>query len=79
MISAKGCVRLETGKFVFFVFFSSTEPSGSQGELIVYPYSGVVVIVVVNNVQTSSSLKPLCQSKPNFMWSLLGKGERKFI
>ena len=24
-----------------------------------------------------SSLKPLGQSKPNFMWSLLGKGERK--
>ena len=29
--------------------------------------------------QTSSSLKPLGQSSPNFMWSLLGKGERKFI
>ena len=25
----------------FRVFFSSPEPSGSQGELIVYPYSGV--------------------------------------
>ena len=30
-------------------------------------------------VQTSSPLKPLGQSNPNFMWSLLGKGERKFI
>ena len=29
--------------------------------------------------QTSSSLKPLGQSKPNFMWSLIGKGVRKFI
>ena len=25
----------------FFFFFSSLEPSGSQGELIVYPYSGI--------------------------------------
>ena len=31
-----------------------------------------VVVVVVNNVQTSS-LKPLAQSKPNFMWSILRK------
>ena len=27
--------------------------------------------------QTSSTLKPLGQSKPNFMWSLLGKGGTK--
>ena len=26
----------------------------------------------------SSSLKPLGQSKRNFMWSILDKGERKF-
>ena len=29
------------GGAVSFFFFSSPEPSGSQGELIVYPYSGV--------------------------------------
>ena len=29
--------------------------------------------------QRSSSLKPLGQSKPNFMWNLLGKEEQKFI
>ena len=48
------------------VIISSPEPSGSQVELIVNlaPASGVVV--VVNDV-------PL-KSKPNFMWSLLGKG-----
>ena len=28
-------------EFSVFWFFSSPEPSGSQGELIVYPYSGV--------------------------------------
>ena len=47
-------------------------------ELIVYPCS-VVVVVVVQTFQTSSPLKPLGQSKPNFMWSILRKGERKFI
>ena len=34
--------------------------------------------VVVQNAQTSF-LKPLAGSKPYFMWSLLGKGERKFV
>ena len=29
--------------------------------------------------ETSSPLKPLGQLKPNFMWSLLGMGERKFV
>ena len=38
-----------------------------------------VVRPSVHHFQRSSSLKPLGQSKPNFMWSLLGKGERKFI
>ena len=33
---------------------------------------------VRSHFQTSSPLKPLGQSKPNCMWSLLGKGERKF-
>ena len=28
-----------------------------------------------NNIQTSSSLKPHGQSKPNFMWSIVRKGE----
>ena len=58
---------------------SSPEPLGSQGELIVYPCSGVRPSSVRPQFQTSSPLKPLGQSKPNFMWSLLGKGERKFI
>ena len=29
--------------------------------------------------QRSSPLKPLGQSKPNFMWSILRKGEQKYI
>ena len=52
------------------------------GELIVYPCSGVRRrrrCAVVYHFQRSSPLKPLGQSKPNFMRSLLGKGERKFI
>ena len=28
-----------------------------------------------HNIQTSSSLKPLGQSKPNFMWSIVRKRE----
>ena len=56
--------------------FSSPEPLGSQGELIVYPSSRHPS---VHHFQTSSPLKLLGQSKPNFMWSLLGKGEPKFI
>ena len=35
--------------------------------------------VYFHNNETSSPLKPLGQSKPNFIWSILGKGERKFI
>ena len=56
-------------------FISSPEPLGSQGELIVYPCSGVRTSSSVRpQFQTSSPLKPLGQSKPNFMWSLFGKG-----
>ena len=32
-----------------------------------------------HNIQTTSSLKPLSQSKPNFMWSILRKSEWKFV
>ena len=34
--------------------------------------------VYFHNNETSSPLKPLGQSKPNFIWSILGRGERKF-
>ena len=33
---------------------------------------------VVHTLQTSSQ-KPLSQSKPNFIWSLIGMGEQKFV
>ena len=59
-------------------FFSSPEPSGSQGELIVYPYTGVHCRRRLQCLNIFSSETAL-QSKPNFMWSLLGKGERKFV
>ena len=51
---------------------------GSQGKLTVYPCS-VVVVVVVHTFKSSSFLKPLGQSNSNFMWSILRKGERKFV
>ena len=56
---------------------SSSEPFGSQGELIVYQSSRR--LSVVHHFQISSSLKPFGQSEPNFMWSILGKGGPKFI
>ena len=65
-----------------YIIFSSPEPLGSQGELKVYPCSGVrpsSSVGVRSQFQTYSPLKPLSQSKPNFMCGLLGKGERKFI
>ena len=37
------------------------------------------ILVYDHHFQTRFPLKPLGQSKPNFMWGLLGKGERKFI
>ena len=65
-------------KILMLPLFSSPEPLGSQGELIVYQWirrpSYVVRPSLVHNAQTSSR-KPLGRSKPNFMWSLLGKGE----
>ena len=44
------------------------------GELIVYRYTVVVVVVVVVVVHTFHTSSPL-KSKPNFMWSILRKGE----
>ena len=57
--------------------FSSPEPLGSQGELIVYQSSRRPSVRPSSvrrrkQFQTSSSPKPLGRSKPNFMWSLLG-------
>ena len=38
-----------------------------------------VCVYVCQHFQTSSPQKPLGQSKSNFIWSLNGMGERKFI
>ena len=61
---------------------SSPEPSGSQGELIVYSCSGVCCCrhrccrrQQCLNIFSYETALP----KPNCMWSLLGKGEQKFI
>ena len=71
----------KTGVYRGIPILSSPEPLGSQGELIVYPCSVVVVMVVVidHTFQLSSSLKPLGQSNSNFMWIIVRKGEPKFI
>ena len=64
--------------YMYVTIISSPKPLGSKGELIVYPGS-VVVAVVVHTFQSSSSLKPLGQLNSKFMWSILRIGERKFI
>ena len=33
----------------------------------------------IQHFQTSFPEKPQCQWKPNFMWSLSGTGEQKFV
>ena len=38
-----------------------------------------VCMYVCQHFQTFSPLKPLGRLKPNFIWSLLGMGERKFV
>ena len=69
----------------FWGFFLAHLSRRLTGELIVYPCSGVrpssvrPSVVRRSQFQRSSPLKPLGQSKPNFMWSILRKGERKFI
>ena len=66
---------------VVITLFSLPELLDSQGGLIVgHGLWSVVVLVgvVVHNVQTPS-LKPLGQSQSNFMWSILRKGEPKFV
>ena len=63
-------------------FISSPEPKAHRWAYRI-PMDPASVVVCPSSVrphfQTSSPLKQLGQSKPNFMWSLLGKGERKFI
>ena len=39
------------------------------------PTHGLYIHVYDHNIQTSSSLMPLGQSKRNFMWSIVMKGE----
>ena len=81
------CFSYRHSVFWFFVCFLAHLSRRLTGELIVYPCSGVrpsssvrrPPVVRRPQFQRSSPLKPLGQSKPNFMWSILRKGERKFI
>ena len=64
-----------------FIIFSSPGPKAHRythapASVVVVV---VVIVVVVNHFQTSFPPKPLGKSKPNFMWSHLGKGELKFV
>ena len=39
------------------------------------PALGLYIHVQDHNIQTSSALKPHGQSKPNFMWKIVWKGQ----
>ena len=66
-----------------FTHFSPPEPKAHRWAyripMVRRPSSVRPSSVRRSQFQTSSSPKALGQSKPNFMWSLLGKGERKFV
>ena len=65
---------------VFYAIFSSPELLGSQGELIVsLQYTHRDGVHPSIHLFQRSSLKPDCQSKPNFRKSLLRNWERKFV
>ena len=71
-ISVKILVSNSTKRWINLLFiFSSPEPLGSQRELIVYQW--IRRPSVVHHFQRSSP-KSLGLSKPNFMWSLLERG-----
>ena len=42
---------------------------------VVCPCPGAIIHVYDHTIQISSSLQPLGQSKPNFMWNIISKGE----
>ena len=54
-----------------------SEKNLSQGGCLPQPRG--YIHVYDHNIQISSSLKPLGQSKPNFIWSIVRKGQWKFL
>ena len=60
---------------IFLFFFLAHLSRRLTGELIGYPW--IRPSSVRSHFQTSSPFKPLGQSKPNIMWSFLGKGGKK--
>ena len=64
---------------LLFVYSSSEPKAQCWAYKIGRPLSSVCMYVVFQYFQTSSLQKPLGRLKPNFMWILLGTGERKFV
>ena len=91
MVSGEGCwIQLYWFLIIAFSFIrkeiaclhqhriiNSPEPKAQWRDYrirrVCHPY------VVCQHFQTSSPQKPLGRLKPNFMWSHLGTGERKFV
>ena len=63
----------------FVLFISSPELHAPQMSLL-YTHALASVVVRLSSVHiVQTSPEPLGQSTPNFMWSLNGKGKRKFV
>ena len=77
----KICVLGRNRNTLYLSIFSSPQPKAHRWAYrIPMDQASVRPLSVVRpHFQTSSPPKPLGQSNLNFMWSLLGKGERKFI
>ena len=45
----------------------------------VCPYPGAIYMYIFIIMKNLLTLKPLGQSKPNFIWSILGKGGKVYI
>ena len=79
MVSRISCEILKNKKHMIFpdiLLFLAHLSQRLIGVLIGYSWS---CVRRRKQFQTSSSPKPFAQSKPNFMWSLLGQGKRKFV
>ena len=66
----------QSDRFVlcFVGHFTSPDPKSRRGAYNYYTHALVSVLVaVVHNIQISS-IKPIGQSKPNVMWSILRNG-----
>ena len=71
-LKSKTCRKWANGQNIY-VYEKVSSPEGCLPLLPGY------IHVYDHNIQTSSPLKPLGQSKRNFIWIIFRKGEGKFV